>query len=295
MQTLDRKLCSNVQFEAMNSEVQKLKEEIERKDAELLALRAELQGAKEKTADLEESRKAMLYMLEDLNESTAGIEKAKREWETTFDSISDPIFIHDRTFNIIRANRAYTEAVGVRPEDVIGKPYYHVFPVMEGPSASCLKEQRGEASEAEEEVAMPGGNTFKVRSYPVRDSSGNIVYSVHVMEDITERKQAAAEKARLYEKIKEEAEVSGSLLTMVETLNSSLDERELIKTVVNVAPRYLKFDRIGIFLYDESVSGFVFSGGYGFSPAEDSILFSRNFRVGASLQWTKQSRAKRSS
>lgn len=105
-------------------------------------------------------------------------------------------------------------------------------------------------------------------------------YFVAVFDVITERKRAEEELVRLYQQLKEEAEISGTLLTMVETLNTNLDERELIRNVVTLAPRYLKFDRIGIFLYDESVRGFVFSGGHGFSPAEESILLSRNFRAG---------------
>ncbi len=95
-----------------------------------------------------------------------------------------------------------------------------------------------------------------------------------------ERKRAEGELVRLYQQVKEEAEVSGSLLQMVEALNRSLDERELIKTVTQLAPHYLKFDRIAIFLLDEDVKSFMFSGGYGFSPVEEGILLSRNFKSG---------------
>lgn len=93
-----------------------------------------------------------------------------------------------------------------------------------------------------------------------------------------DKKLRELEKER--EALRSEAEISSSLLSMFKALNSSLDERELIKTVLNLAPRYLRLDRIGIFLYDESVRSFVFAGGYGFDPTEEGILLSRNFRVG---------------
>ena len=51
-------------------------------------------------------------MLEDINETTSKLEKAKKEWESTFYAISDPIFIHDKQFKIVRANRAYIKAKG---------------------------------------------------------------------------------------------------------------------------------------------------------------------------------------
>jgi GAF domain-containing protein len=101
-----------------------------------------------------------------------------------------------------------------------------------------------------------------------------------LQDEITERKRVEEELVRLYQQVKDEAEISTSLVSTFQALNSNLDERELIKTVVNVAPRYLKFDRMGIFLYDERAGSFVFSGGYGFDPAEEGILLSRNFRVG---------------
>lgn len=81
-------------------------------------------------------------------------------------------------------------------------------------------------------------------------------------------------------KVKEEAEVSSSLLNIFEALNTSLDERELIRNVTKLAPRYLKFDRIGIFFYDEELKGFTFSGGCGLSPAEEGFLISKTFRKG---------------
>jgi len=37
----------------------------------------------------------------------ANIERAKREWESTFDAVSDLISIHDNKFRIIRANKAF--------------------------------------------------------------------------------------------------------------------------------------------------------------------------------------------
>ncbi len=260
------------------SEIETLKEELEKKESELLSLRAELKDVRARTSDLEDSRRAMLYMLEDLNESAVKIAKGKQEWEATFDSISDPVFIHDSEFNIIRANRAYASAAKMSLSDIIGRRYYEVFPVMEGPFESCQKVQKRESDGAEEEITLSPDQIFKVRLYSVKDAEGEHLYSVHIMEDITERKQAAAEKARLYEKIKEEAEVSSSLLAMVETMNTGLDERELIRNVMSLAPRYMKFDRAAIFYYDESLNAFTFMGGCGLSPAEEGILLSRSFK-----------------
>lgn len=52
------------------------------------------------------------------------LKKSRKEWESTFDAISDPIFIHDKEFRIVKANRAYQEAVGIPFQEIIGKPYF---------------------------------------------------------------------------------------------------------------------------------------------------------------------------
>ena len=70
----------------------------------------------------------MLYLFEDVNETTIEMSRAKKEWEATFDAISEPIFIHDKDMFILRANRAYKEAAGLPFEEIIGRPYYDVFP-----------------------------------------------------------------------------------------------------------------------------------------------------------------------
>ena len=97
----------------------------------------ELEKAGEREIELEETRRAMLYLLEDVNETTIEMSRAKKEWEATFDAISEPIFIHDKDMLILRANRAYKEAAGLPFEEIIGRPYYEVFPKTGAPFKSC--------------------------------------------------------------------------------------------------------------------------------------------------------------
>ena len=116
------------------------------------------------------------------------LEHARKEWEITFDSIADPIFIHDRDFKILRANRAYQKMAGMEFMGFIGRPYYEVFPKMEKPFKGCAKELE---LQQEEEFSCPTTNRiFKIKFYPINGAEGKHLYSVHVMEDITEAKMA---------------------------------------------------------------------------------------------------------
>jgi PAS domain S-box-containing protein len=105
-------------------------------------------------------------------------------------------------------------------------------------------------------------------------------HAVGLVHDITERKHAAEEMVMLYEEIKSEAETTKSLLQLVETLNTSLEEKELVRKVLDFTPGYMKFNNMGLFFYDERLKNFIFEGGYGLSSAEEDILKSITLKAG---------------
>ena len=115
--------------------------------------------------------------------------KAKKEWEDTFDAITELIFIHDIDGRIIRANRAYEQIAGMSLAELVGRPYYEVFPKSSGPSELCSESRVSGKSASEDIVIDSIGTAYSVRMYPKLDGEGKYLYSVHVMQDITERKK----------------------------------------------------------------------------------------------------------
>jgi len=217
------------------------------KDRIIEELRRELEKARERERDLEETRTAMLYMLEDLNESTERLEQAKREWELTFDSISDPIIMHDKNFRIIRANMAYRDYAGMDYISMIGMPYYKVFPKMDAPSRTCLKALES-GREQEEEIHI-NGKVFKVRYYPIYDTRGKHLHSFHIMEDITEEKKAQ-------EQIRLERDISTSLLMMAEATAQTTNIDILIKQIVEHVRKIMGCDSSLFYLWDNEYKVF---------------------------------------
>lgn len=146
-------------------------------------------GQKLSELELEESRGALLFMLEDLEKARKQVELAHREWMAALDAVDDPIFLHDREFRVMRANRAYQECAGIPFGEIIGKPYYEVFPKSDGPLPACRRALLGEHQEGEEEEIALGDAIYRSRTFTVHDDGGTYLYSVHSLEDVTERKQ----------------------------------------------------------------------------------------------------------
>jgi PAS domain S-box-containing protein len=92
----------------------------------------------QKIRELDESRATLSSQLRALATREELIEHVHHGWVEIFDAIVDPIFMHDRQGRILRANRAYADKAGMDIKEVIGKPYWRVFPLHDGPLASCM-------------------------------------------------------------------------------------------------------------------------------------------------------------
>ncbi len=111
------------------------------------------------------------------------IELAYQQWIAALDVIHTPIFLHDSQFRVLRCNKAYQQCAGIPVEEIIGQPYYAVFPKSGAPLPCCLQ-----SMEKAEEVTV-GDTIYRSSAFPIHDEQGTYLYSVHTLEDITESKQ----------------------------------------------------------------------------------------------------------
>lgn len=123
----------------------------------------------------------------------------EREWTAVFDDIHDPIFMHDGAFRVVRANQAYAERAGLAWDEIIGRPYWEVFPRREGPLPGCTEATETSPDPAEAEFTLPDGTAYRSRAYAVSDEADGYRFSVHLLEDLAEvrgaqRELAAAER-----------------------------------------------------------------------------------------------------
>ena len=143
---------------------------------------------------------------------------AAAEWQTTFDSISDLVSVHDADFRLVSVNKAFAGALNMEVGDIIGKTCYEVVHGTAGPPESCphrmtLKTGRPCTMQFLEQRL---GIQLEVSTSPLFDAAGAVTGSVHVARNVTER--------RRLEQLKDDfiALVSHELRTPLTVINGCL-------------------------------------------------------------------------
>jgi signal transduction histidine kinase len=109
--------------------------------------------------------------------------EAKEEWERTFDTVPDLIAILDREHRIVRINKAMADRLGISKEEAVGLKY--------GAGGAQTAEVFDEKLDS----------YFWVTESPLQKLHGEIIGSVYVARDITERKRAEEEKKAIQAKL----------------------------------------------------------------------------------------------
>ena len=161
---------------------------LEKLQRELEATRKALAEAKASCAHREAEHQATTTELEQARKK---IEHSHQEWIAALDVLEDPVFLHDKDFRILRCNRAYQQCAGLPFKQIIGQPYFEIFPKTHAPLRHCLNEQK-KPPEIEDEEVVTDGTIYRSRSSAITDVQENYLYSIHILEDVTERKKAEA-------------------------------------------------------------------------------------------------------
>ncbi|MBK5274826.1 MAG: PAS domain-containing sensor histidine kinase [Desulfuromonadales bacterium] len=123
---------------------------------------------------------------------------SRDEWQNTFDSMPDLIAILDREHRIVRANRTMREKLQLNATALIGQHCCRLIHQQDThpdycPHAKLLKD----GASHKEEVYLPVlHGDYSISVTPLYDTAGELTGSIHIIHDITERKQVADELNR---------------------------------------------------------------------------------------------------
>jgi PAS domain S-box-containing protein len=119
------------------------------------------------------------------------ISRGKHEWELTFDSVPDPVFVISEDCLVLRANRAASKVFGLSFDEIVGRHCYEVIHSRTEPVPTCPHQClliRGQNSQGDVEERRLG-KVFHSSTSILNDPDGALRGCVHVLHDVTERKR----------------------------------------------------------------------------------------------------------
>ncbi len=131
------------------------------------------------------------------------LERSKRQWVEDIDAISDYIVVHDRAWKIVRTNRSLASHLGVPPVALVGEAMSSLRQIAETgselPCPFCRDTQRTR----EEYVAASAERIFLVSTSRAPGVSDDDTRTIHVLKDITDRREAERKYRELFDSIQE--------------------------------------------------------------------------------------------
>jgi signal transduction histidine kinase/GAF domain-containing protein len=113
------------------------------------------------------------------------VEREKQEWAGTFDAITDMVSIHDQEFRLLRGNRALLDRAGRPAYALSGQTCTELYQAIIGAPIDCPHVQaERDRRPVSGEFEAPGGGVFRLSALPCF-RSGNLLFSVHLCEEIT--------------------------------------------------------------------------------------------------------------
>ncbi len=153
------------------------------------------------------------------------MERASRHWLEIFDAITDYIVVHDESDKVLRVNRSLAAMIGVAPSELIGVNMRALLALTNEPTLySCPFCRSG--TESKDEFVHPAlDRTYLVSTSRVHGASGESLQTIHVLKDITDRREAERRYRELFDNIQEGlffstpegrfVEVNDALVTML--------------------------------------------------------------------------------
>ncbi len=125
------------------------------------------------------------------------ITREKRQWEKTFDAITDLVWIEDLEGRVLRVNKTVIEKSGKPELSLIKKDSSEILKLLNIPASEpSSAEQAGDRKRFYKELTDIKGTAYHYWTYPLIDSDGRVYGRVNYLRDVTEQKRLEQELIR---------------------------------------------------------------------------------------------------
>lgn len=188
------------------------------------------------------------------------IQQSRIEWESTFDTIPDMITIHDKNYNIVRANRSAREILNL-PDLEAFKPlkcyeYYHGKGQRPDTCMSCNTSDTKQSCSFE--MFEPHLNKHvEVRAMPKYDRSGEFSGVIHIVRDISNTKRAE-------DKVQYQMKRINALHSVEKAITSTFDLNVSLDILLDQIIVLLNIDAAAVLLLNQNTNRLEYAVSKGF-------------------------------
>jgi len=132
------------------------------------------------------------------------MDQANRHWIEIFDAITDFIVAHDQSDHVLRVNRSLADFIGVQPHELIGVNMGALLAMGNDAPRHACPFCRSTTDVTTDEYVLPVlDRTYLVSTSRVHAANSEGLQTIHVLKDITDRREAERRYRELFDNIQE--------------------------------------------------------------------------------------------
>jgi PAS domain S-box-containing protein len=132
------------------------------------------------------------------------MDQANRHWIEIFDAITDFIVAHDQSDHVLRVNRSLADFIGIQPHELIGVKMGALLATGDNRPLHACPFCRSTDDVSTDEYVLPVlDRTYLVSTSRVHGANSEGLQTIHVLKDITDRREAERRYRELFDNIQE--------------------------------------------------------------------------------------------
>lgn len=131
------------------------------------------------------------------------IAQANQHWLEIFDAMDDLIVVHDESNRVLRVNRTFAESIGARPAELIGISMRALVNFASARTGQACPFCRGAGEAAGDYIHPVLERTYLVSTSRIQGVLDEGLQTIHVLKDISERREVERRYRELFDNIQE--------------------------------------------------------------------------------------------
>ncbi len=131
------------------------------------------------------------------------IAQSNKQWAEIFDAITDYIVVHDDQHKVLRVNRSLADFIGVRPPELVGVGMRALATLAADPGNQPCPICRPGQERTDEYIHPVLDRTYLVSTSRIHGALNDGMQTIHVLKDITDRREAERRYRELFDNIQE--------------------------------------------------------------------------------------------